>query len=282
MHTKSRWSVIAALALVLVIPTTTALATEPPGLPLQVELGDSWTFGDGASDPARTGYAGIVYESNRTEIDCLPAQVEEAADGCRHLQRVILAREGTAESPGVTTDRLIEEQLARATSLIGRRNADANPRNDVEVILLSVGGNDVSAPVLQTCLGGLTPDCISVINERVAHVNGNLEVILTSIRSAAGPEARVVITTYDNAIAHCPLGSVPGAIQLGDLVLEGYPLAGITGLNEVIRARAADHDVAVADTFGRLGASHWVGDCLHPNDAGYAVIGEIASQAVQG
>jgi lysophospholipase L1-like esterase len=246
-----------------------------------VELGDSWTFGEGASDPATTGYAGIVYESNRTAIDCLPAQTEQAADGCLELQRAIYARKGTAENPGVTTDRLINEQLAQATSLIGQRNGDSNPRNDVEVILLSVGGNDVSGPVLQACLGGLTAACISVISERIGHVNENLDVILGSIRGAAGTETRIVITTYDNAIAHCPLGSVPGAIQLGALVLEGNPALGITGLNEVIRARAAEHGVAVADTFGRLGAGRWVGDCLHPNDAGHAVIGEIAAEAAQ-
>lgn len=58
--------------------------------------------------------------------------------------------------------------------IIERRNGDAHPANDVEVILPSVGGNDVSTPVLQACLGGWDANCLTAINERIAHVDTNL------------------------------------------------------------------------------------------------------------
>lgn len=106
-------------------------------------------------------------------------------------------------------------------------------------------------------------------------------MILGALRGAAGPDTKMVIVTYDNAIPFCPLGTTPGAAQLGALVLEGHAALGIVGLNDVIRANAADHGVAVADTFGHLGAGHWSGDCLHP-EAGRAEIGQIATEAAYG
>lgn len=282
MFTTRKVAIAAALGLALVLPAATAYADGPLGHPVQIELGDSWTYGDGASEPAVTGYAGRVFTSNLTELDCTPAVADQATDGCKHLQRVIHARPGTAERPGVTTDALINEQLEEAKALLGDRNGDANPHNDVEVVLLSVGGNDTSRPVLNACLGGLNATCIGVIQERVAHVEVNLDHILRELRTAAGDEATIVITTYDNAIAYCPIGGIPGAAQLGAVALEGYPALGIRGLNNVIRDAAAQHDVLVAETYGRLGAGQWVGDCLHPNDTGYETIAGIVREVIDG
>ena len=280
MFTKRRAAVAVMLGSMLVLPAAAAHANAAPEHPVQLELGDSWTYGDGASAPATAGYAGRVFATNLTELDCTPAVASEANDGCKHLQRVIHARPGTADHPGVTTDAMIAEQMARATTLLAARNADANPRNDVEVVLVSVGGNDTSGPVLGACLGGLDGECVGVIRERLSHVQANLELILADLRTAAGDEATIVIPTYDNAIAYCPVGQLPGAAQLGALVLEGHPGLGIVGLNNVIRSTAARHGVEVAEVYGKLGAGQWVGDCLHPNDVGYATIAEIVSEVI--
>ena len=282
MFTWNRLSSV-LLTLTLLAPAMSASAADrPPGLPIQLELGDSWTYGDGASDPSSGGYAGHVYRHNLTNLDCLPANSENFATGCPGLQRLTLARQGTADNPGVTTDLFIAEQLDEGVALASARNSDNNPRNDVVTILLSVGGNDVSKPVLQACIGGLTSTCLDVIGERVGHVDENLELILAALREAAGPDASIVILTYDNAIPSCPLGSTPGAGPLGNLVLEGHPGLGVTGLNEVIRSRAAQHDVHVVEVFAALQGTDWVGDCLHPNDSGYEKIGVIAGLAITG
>jgi hypothetical protein len=71
-------------------------------------------------------------------------------------------------------------------------------------------------------------------------------------------------------------------VQLGSIALEGCAGAGITGLNNVIRDAATAHGITVADTFGRLGASQWTGDCLHPADAGYFEIARIVGEAING
>lgn len=282
---RTKRALVVGWLVVLALPAAAAPGPgAPPGLPVQLELGDSWTYGQGATDPAVTGYAGQFFAGSLEHIDCVPASARQAVDGCRNLRRIIFARPASEEQPGVTTDLLIQEQLDEATSIVGRRNADANPNNDVMVIVISVGGNDVSAPVLQACLGGLSPDCLAVIGERIAHVDANLDFILGSLRDAAGGDTRIVITTYDNPIPFCSLGSIPGAAELGALTLEGHPALGIAGLNDVIRANAAAHDVLVADTFGRLGAGQWVGgaDCLHPSQAGHDEIADIATEAAYG
>lgn len=272
-----RAAIVTTVALAVTLPAAVAQADGPVGHPVQLELGDSWTFGDGASAPATTGYAGRTFVSNTTELDCSPALAEQARDGCKHLQRVIRARAGTADNPGVTTDSMIAEQLGEATAILAARNGNANPHDDVELVLLSVGGNDVSRPVLAAC-SSLDAACIGVIRERLGHVQTNLNRILGELRAAAGEETDIVILTYDNAIAHCPLGPVAG--PLGALVLEGHPALGIDGLNNAIRDSAATHGVRVADTFGRLGGGEWVGDCLHPNDAGYETIAGIVIETI--
>jgi lysophospholipase L1-like esterase len=283
MRKRTAGALLSALLIGLGVPAQAAGARDVAGLPTQLELGDSWTYGQGASDPESGGYAGIVHQTNLSALDCLPsADVELGFLGCRQLQREILARPATEALPGVTTDAVIAEQLDSAAALLESRNGDSNPRNDVEVVLLSVGGNDVFGPVIGACLGGLDPQCIGVINERLDHVEQNLDHILGSVRAGSGEDALIVVVTYDNPIAFCPLGAVPGAIALGGLVLEGHPLLGITGLNNVIRDTAATHGVLVADTFGQLGEGDWVGDCLHPNDAGHAAIADIVSATITG
>jgi lysophospholipase L1-like esterase len=153
------------------------------------------------------------------------------------------------------------------------RNGDRNPRNDVEVITLHVGGNDVTGPIIAACLGGLTAGCVATIQAELTAYRADLERLLSALRSAAGSDTAIVIGTYDNPIATCTLGAVPGAVQLGALTLEGGgPIP--DGLHDVMRQVAAEHDVLVASVYGELVPADWVGgnDCLHPRDSGYAKV----------
>ncbi|MDO8612602.1 MAG: hypothetical protein Q7R32_07240 [Dehalococcoidia bacterium] len=80
--------------------------------------------------------------------------------------------------------------------------------------------------------------------------------------------------TYYNSLvaAGCPLNSLA---PLGNIVLEGEPLLGLpVGLNDLIRAIAAAHGAAVADTFGRLSPDDILPDCVHANDDGYEIIAD--------
>ncbi|HEX2127607.1 MAG TPA: SGNH/GDSL hydrolase family protein [Solirubrobacterales bacterium] len=244
---------------------TSSAAAAPPGLPVQLALGDSWAAGARASDPATTGYVPQLNAALRDGgYGCLPAQSEHAAERCGQLQLVNLA------VGGATTPSMIAGQFPAAIELLSERNFDRNPRNDVELITIHIGGNDVTNPILAACLGGFTPTCAQTIQTEFAAYAADLEQALATLRLAAGPETTIVIGTYDNPIPGCQLAAVPGAIQLGALVLEGGgPLS--QGLHDIIRATAARHDDLVAESYADLALEDWFGgsDCLHPDDSGY-------------
>jgi lysophospholipase L1-like esterase len=172
---------------------------------------------------------------------------------------------------GATTPTLIANQLPAAVSLLRERNADKNPRNNVEVVTIHIGGNDVVNPIIGACVLGLSASCLATIESEFAAYRSDLTVALSALRDAAGPDTRIVIGTYDNSIATCALGGIPGAVDLANMVLEGAPPFVPQGLHDVMREVAAQFNVEVADSFGRLGPQDWVGgqDCLHPDDSGY-------------
>lgn len=259
---------LVVLCAVLLVGTGTAAAKTGrlvPGQPVMIALGDSWAAGVGATPG--NGYVPQLRSALQERYGCLPARAEQAADKCKQLQLVDLAL------GGATTPSLIVGQLPTAVSLLADRNGDRNPRNDVEVITLHIGGNDVTGPIIAACLGGLTAGCVATIQAELSAYRADLETLLSALRSAAGSDTAIVIGTYDNPIATCALGAVPGAVQLGALTLEGGgPIP--AGLHDVMRQVAAEHDVLVASVYGELAATDWVGgnDCLHPRDSGYTKV----------
>ncbi len=278
MRPNTRPIVIMTLTLVLgltAVPAGAAPSGEPnPGQPIYLALGDSWAYGQGATDPATAGYVAQLHWALRQDLDCLPATSPLAADGCKHLQRINLARPATATLPGVTTPLVASEQLPVALPLLAGRNGDRNPRNDVEVVTLQVGGNDVTGPILAACLAGFTPECAGTIVGEMAAYEADLRGVVDALREAAGPDTPIVLGTYDNTVPFCDLGAIPGAEQLGAVVLEGTPDGAIDGVHDVIRRVAADHAAVVAEVFGTLGANDFVGgsDCLHVTTTGHRAV----------
>jgi len=200
-------------------PAVAAAATPdpPPGLPVYLALGDSIANGQ-ESAPAvgdywgtvatwqANGYVAQLHDHLMTDLDCLPAASTNAKAGCQQLQLLNLARSSVPEmngepaKPGVTTQILIDEQLPRAIALLQARNHDRDPRNDVEAVTLTVGGNDVFGPVTAACLSGVTPDCITAIGTAFAAFSANYSSILAQLRAAAGPETAIVTMTYYNPL----------------------------------------------------------------------------------
>ena len=158
---------------------------------------------------------------------------------------------------GATSATLISAQLPSAVAELEARNQDKRQNNDVKVITVDIGGNDVFA-LIPVCAGGFTPACITAVTNTLGTFSTNFDSILGDLR--------------DNPLPSCFLVSLA---PVADIVLEGGgPLP--AGLNDLIRAIAATHDAEVADMFGKLGAGDWVGglDCLHPKDSGYEIIAE--------
>jgi lysophospholipase L1-like esterase len=179
---------------------------------------------------------------------------------------------------GATSSSLIASQLPAAVELISDRNTDADPGNDVVLITVTIGGNDLFNPVVSNCSGGPTPTCVQTIQSVFTTYVANLGMILGTLRSVAGPDTDIVITTYENPLGACHLAALE---PLGDVILEGGP--GIpVGFNDLIRAVAGATSVEVADTFGQLDLDDWVGgtDCLHPDNSGYHKMAEIIRDVI--
>ena len=246
-----------------------ALASGPPEGPLYLALGDSQAFGFEAHPDEKLGYAAVLSRWLHG-IDCragLPA-------GCPHLEFINLA------VPGATSTSFIAEQLQPAVTIVSERNTDQDPDNDVVLITITIGGNDISSPVFNACSQGPTPTCIQVIQTLFTTYAANLTQILGTLRAAAGEETQIVISTYDNPLAACFRAPI---VALGDLVLEGGPGFSV-GFNDIIRSVAAAFDVDVADTYGQLAVDDWIGgpDCTHPDTSGYHKMAEIFRSTVIG
>jgi lysophospholipase L1-like esterase len=111
---------------------------QPPlGRPVYLALGDSVAAGVGASDPTVTGYVPRLYDLLRDEPSCqLLAQ-----PGCASLALDNLA------VGGATSSMLLTGQLPVAEHELRAHNGDGNPQNDVLVVTIDIGGNDVFSVV---------------------------------------------------------------------------------------------------------------------------------------
>lgn len=262
-------SVLLFLGGVAAVPAASADPLPTPAAPVQLALGDSWAFGFGATVPSTDGYVPQLNEALKESLNCSgPGPVQSEA-GCPQLELRNLA------VGGATTPSMVAGQFPQALPLLESRNGNLNPRDDVELTTLHIGGNDVTNPIIAACIGGATPECLQVIATEFAAYESDLDGALSSLREAAGPDAPIVIGTYDNGFANCNLGAIPGAVDLANLVLEGGP--GVPqGLHDIMREVAGRYDVQVAEVFGDLGPADWVGgsDCLHPDDSGYDKVTE--------
>jgi hypothetical protein len=261
MRGFARTLIIAALSLTAL--WAAPAAAEPPTVaPLQLSLGDSWAAGAGASTPSQA-YVPQLHAALREDLNCSGAGPVQSEAGCPHLALLNVAR------GGATTPSMIATQFPQALPVLEERNGNLNPRDDIEVTTLHIGGNDVTNPIIAACVFGTEP-CVPAIQRELTAYASDLNAALAALRDAAGPEATMVIGTYDNGIANCFLAGFPGAVQLADLVLEGGgPVP--QGLHDIMRATAASHGFLVAEVYGDLSPGDWVGgqDCLHPVDSGY-------------
>lgn len=275
---------IAVAALVAAGSSGTAAATAappgpPPGLPLYLALGDSVANGQNSAEPAdpadywdtvavwrQDGYVTPLRTYLKQALNCLPAASDRAADGCRQLQLTNLARSavpaiGSSPAlPGVTTTSLIAEQLAPAEARLIARNRDDNPRNDVELVTLTVGGNEIFDAFMTGDAAKLSTALMTFI--------ANYDAILSGLRRAAGARTPILTMTYFNPLPYCGLAQYGGA---GDYVLEALPTPYGNGLNGIIRNLSAAHGATPAEVYGKLGTGDFF-DCRHPNEAGYAKV----------
>ena len=276
MHRSLVVGILGAL-LALGLSASAAAAPAGPdrfGDPVYLALGDSVPAGAGAR-PAQPGYPERL-------VGLLEGGVNPAADKATPKAAADFELVNLAVS-GATTGSLISAQLAPALALIEERDGNHDPFDDVEVVTVTIGGNDVFGPAQQACFLAVPPvGCQAAVDVALAGVEERLTTILGALVAAAGRDAEVVVTTYYNPIGSCVLGQRnPAAPRIADVGLEGGSLPGVLtlaeGLNDVIRQVAATTGAQVAELYGELGPDQYVGgqDCLHPNPAGHAEIAEL-------
>ncbi len=244
-------------------PTATPSASATPtagAAASYLALGDSVAAGTGADDPARTGYVPVLAGLLADRRGCDGG----AAPGCPVQVRNLSV-------PGATTDTLLRDQLPPAL--------EALRGGGVSTVTVTVGGNDVFVPVLRACAQTPeAPSCADAVRGAVGAVDQGVDRLLAELSAAGGADTTVAVMTYYDPLAACRLAPLQ---PLAEQVLEGR--ADQDGLNDVLRARAAEHGAVVVETAGRLAApDDFVGgfDCLHPSTSGHAAIAEAFADAI--
>jgi len=254
---------LAALPLAL-LPAVSAQAA-PPSPAGYLALGDSVAAGVGA--PAGQGYVPLLASELAEARHCGQGQ----ALGCR-------IEVDNRSVGGATTVSLISGQLPGAIATLQERNGNSTPVDDVRLITITIGGNDVFNPVIGACSTGFTATCQQTVARQFAQVSTNYATILGELRAAAGPETTIAVMTYYNPLLN-PGCRVSGLAALGGVVLEGGgPLS--SGLNDIIRQQAAAVGAVVVETGDIVAPTEVQPDCLHPNAAGHADIAQAFYGAV--
>jgi len=311
---------ITAFAFVLVAgggapATATPSAHLGAGRPVYLALGDSIAAGQQSAAPVlgpdgqldywatvarwkANGYVAQFAHELREDRDCRRAgggHERRGHDACRSLRLLNLSRsavpamDGQPARPGVTTQRLIDEQLPAATTLLRQRNGDRNRHNDVEVVTLTVGGNDIFGPLTSACLlSDPSTGCEAAVGTAFSAFTERYATVLDQLRAAAGRHTVIITMTYYNPLPYCTLGQAnPSAGAFADWVLEGGTLPQVgtlaDGFNDLIRSTSQQYDAEVAETFGELGAGDFVGgaDCLHPNRVGHTKLAAAFDEAFE-
>jgi len=238
----------------------------PPQPALYLALGDSVAAGVGAQPPSR-GYVSVLYGKLTAARSCGQGQ----AIGCR-IDLTNLA------IPGATTTSLIGDQLPAAERILQERYHNQLPVDDVRLITLDIGGNDIFQPIVTACTDAASAACQTAIQNQLQQVATNYNVILSRLRAAAGPDTVIAVMTYYNPLPTCRLASLA---PLAEVVLEGGgPVP--AGLNDIIRSAAAAHDAVVVETAPVIQNTDLVGgtDCLHPNNSGHHDIADAFANAI--
>jgi lysophospholipase L1-like esterase len=254
----------ALLALALLVPLAPAAPAAAKETPAYVALGDSIAFGVGASDPATGGYVARVFDALRRS--------DRYSD--RGLELLNLG------VPGATSSDLLLPggQLERALNEIRERQEDTSSADDnVEIITIDIGGNDVLALLTpdSPCLADpLARECQGLFQQMLGTLEDNLAEVLQRLREAA-PRADIVVLDL-----YSPLSGRGGAEELiADLA--------VRQINDVIESVVSQTelgaDLASVFPLFRGRAEQLVADDnIHPNDDGHALIAEVVLAEIEG
>lgn len=245
--------------------STVAVSPEATTAPLYIALGDSLATGHGASDPSSTAYVPLFHEYLREALEIPELALMNLGNG------------------GDTSAELIEHgHVAKAVDEIRARNFDESPANDVHVVTLDIGGDDLldlffslvipgTCPDLETSLA--KPECVNAFQDALDDFRENFDQALDELEQA-DPDLPVLTADLYNSFS----GSGLPFEELAEWAQEGREGSPVEeGLNDVIRSIAGEHGVLVADWHGafRGKSDEFIAaDRIHANDAGYRAMSD--------
>lgn len=222
--------------------------------PPYIVIGDSLSYGLGASEPSQTGFAALVH-------DALEGSDRFASSGIDFIN---------LSAPGATSPDLLETggQLQLALAEVSRSPSPP-------VITVAIGGNDLLdlADADSPCLNDVqTEPCLAELGQTLTTLQTNLGAVLSALR-AASAEANIVVVDLYNPFS--------GTGDIRELLAD----AGVQRINGVIGAAASDPelraDLASVFQFFQGRGKQWIAsDGIHPNDDGHAVIAEVVLAAL--
>jgi lysophospholipase L1-like esterase len=251
-------------------PTPSPVEREPtpdPGAPLYIALGDSLSEGVGASDEETTGFVPLVHAALGGNVGLL-----------------------NLGHSGDDSEELIQHgHLHAAIAEIGGRNGDSDPGNDVVLVTLEIGGNDLLDLYFDLVAPGTCPNVAESLEKAVCvdAFRGTLDTYVPNLRDTvqrlrdADADLRIVLLTLYNPFS----GSALTAFEpIGDLALEGTQGTSFPeGFNDLMRVQAQASGLVLADVYPLFAgkALEYVAlDLIHPNDAGYRVMADAVLAAI--
>ena len=260
-------------ALLLGVPLLLVLAACGPegravsGPGLYIALGDSLSAGVGASDRGATAFVPRVSEGLGEEIDLL----------------------NMGHSGDTSLELLDHGHLGAAVAEVERLNGDDDSNNDVKLVTLEIGGNDLLDLFFSLVLSGrcpaleqslLIPQCVDPLRDTLDRFGPNLGMALDRLQEADPGLTIVVMTLYDPFS-----GGLETISELVELALEGMPDTPFPeGLNDIIRSEVAERELVLVDwypLFEGKGNEYIAGDFIHPNDAGYQVMADAVLREIR-
>ncbi len=242
--------------------------------PVYLALGDSLAFGVGADSPQDDGYVALAAEALRENED-------EGFVGSDGLEVENLS------SPGAETADLLEVggQMEQAIGIIEERAGDGVLGNEVAIISISTGGNDLLAlaePGSPCIENAGSEACRLGLTATLTDVQNNLTEVLRQLHEA-------VIASEATAIADIFVIDLYNPYSGSGEEFEIIASVGVQQLNGVIGVAVAANEAAgeihlvrVFELFqGR--SNQWIAqDGIHPNNDGYRVMAEALLAVIEG